>query len=126
MAKRPGIRWLDDPEAKDYTAARSFLSMVVAPRSLDDVINRLRVAPRQSWAAKDVLRAAELPALKPKASAEVAEKLKKIKAGKPLSPILVVGGLREILVVADGYHRASAACRVNEDSMVPGRLLWLG
>jgi hypothetical protein len=125
MANRPQVRWLDDPEDKDYAAAESFLSMLVAPASLADVIRRLRTAPLGRWAAKDILRAAELPPLKPKQSAEVAEKLDKIKQSIPISPILAVGGLRERLVIADGYHRASAAYRIDEDSIVPGRLLWL-
>jgi hypothetical protein len=119
------IHWLPAPEDKDYTAAESFLSMLIAPASLAGVIERLRTAPLEQWAAKDILRAAGLPALKPKQSAEVAEKLKKIKRSTPISPILVVGGLRALLVIADGYHRISAAYRVNEDAIVPGRLLWL-
>src|ERR1017187_5733253 len=125
MANRPEVRWLGDPEDKDYAAAESFLSMLVAPASLADVIKRLRTAPLGHWAAKDILRAAELPPLKPKQSAEVAEKLDKIKHSIPISPTLAVGGLRERLVIADGYHRASAAYRIDEDSIVPGRLLWL-
>jgi hypothetical protein len=119
------IRWLDEPEEKDYVAAESFLSMVETPSSLAEIITALRTAPRGHWAAKDILRAAGLPRLKPKESAEVAEKLKKIKAGIPISPILLVGGIRNYLVIGDGYHRASAACGVNEDALVPGRLLWL-
>jgi hypothetical protein len=125
MASPTTIRWLDDPEDKDYTAAESYLSMLVSPSSLPDLIMRLRGAPMGHWAAKDILRAAGLPALNPKESAEVTEKLEKIKHSTPISPILVVGGLRESLVIADGYHRASAAHRVDEDSIVPGRLLWL-
>ena len=50
---------------------------------------------------------------------------KKIKEGVPISPILLVGGIRDYLVIGDGYHRASAACWVDEDALVPGRLLWL-
>jgi len=118
------IRWLDEPEEKDYLAAQSFLSMVLAPSSLPEIIAGLRAAPLGRWAAKDILRAAGLPPLRPKQSAEVAEKLKKIKAGIPISPILIVGGIREYLVIGDGYHRASAAYRVDEDALVPGRLLW--
>jgi AAA+ ATPase superfamily predicted ATPase len=124
MASTSKIRWLDEPEEKDYLAAESFLSMVVAPSSLARIIASLRTAPRGHWAAKDILRAAGLPPLKPKQSTEVAEKLKKIKDGVPISPILLVGGIREYLVIGDGYHRASAACRVDEDALVPGRLLW--
>jgi hypothetical protein len=118
------IRWLDEPEEKDYLAARSFLSMVLAPSSLSETIAALRHAPLGHWAAKDLLRAAGLPPLKPKQSAEVAEKLKKIKDGIPISPVLLVGGVRDYLAIGDGYHRTSAAYRVNQDALVPGRLLW--
>jgi hypothetical protein len=124
MANPPKIRWLEEPEEKDYLAAHSFLSMVLEPSSLEQTITALRLAPLGHWAAKDMLRAAALPPLKPKQSAEVAEKLKKIKDGVPISPVLLVGGIREYLVIGDGYHRASAAYRVDEDAQVPGRLLW--
>jgi hypothetical protein len=120
----PRIRWLEEPEEKDYLAAESFLSMVIAPSSLSETIAALRTAPLGHWAAKDLLRAAGLPPLKPKQSAEVAEKLKKIKNDIPISPVLLVGGIRDYLVIGDGYHRVSAAYRVNEDAQVPGRLLW--
>ncbi len=126
MPGKPKIRWLDEPEEKDYLAAHSFLSMVIGPSSLAQAIADLRIAPLGHWAAKDMLRAAGLPPLKPKQSAEVAEKLQKIKDGIPISPVLLVGGIREYLVIGDGYHRASAAYRVDEDSQVPSRLLWFG
>jgi hypothetical protein len=120
----PRIRWLEEPEEKDYLAAESFLSMVLAPSALPETITALRTAPLGHWAAKDLLRAAGLPPLKAKQSAEVAEKLKKIKNDIPISPVLLIGGIRDYLVIGDGYHRASAAYRVDEDAQVPGRLLW--
>ena len=55
----------------------------------------------------------------------MAEKLAKVKDGTPISPVLLVAGLRDYLVIADGYHRASAAYRVDQAALVPGRLLWL-
>jgi hypothetical protein len=124
MASTQRIRWLEEPEEKDYLAADSFLSMVIAPSALSETIAALRTAPLHHWAAKDLLRAAGLPPLKPKQSAEVTEKLKKIKNGIPISPVLLIGGIRDYLVIGDGYHRASAAYRVDEDAQVPGRLLW--
>jgi hypothetical protein len=124
MAKLKSIKWLDEPEEKDYLAARSFLSMVIVPEQLDETIEALHRAPEGHWAAKDLLRAAGLPALRAKQSAEVAEKLGKIKDGIAISPVLLVAGIRELLVIADGYHRVSAAHRVDEDARVPGRLLW--
>ncbi len=57
------------PEEKDYLAAHSFLSMVLAPSTLSQTIAALSTAPLGHWAAKDLLRAAELPPLKPKQSA---------------------------------------------------------
>lgn len=124
MANTSRIRWLEEPEEKDYLAAESFLGMVLAPSALSETITALRTAPLGHWAAKDLLRAAGLPPLKPKQSAEVAEKLKKIENGIPISPVLLIGGIRDYLVIGDGYHRASAAYRVDEDAQVPGRLLW--
>jgi hypothetical protein len=124
MAKTTSIRWLGEPEEKDYLAANSFLSMLLASPPLGETVEALRTAPKGRWAAKDILRAAGLPALRRKDSNEVSEKLAKIKAGVPISPILLIGGIRDYLVIADGYHRASAAHRVDEDALVPGRLLW--
>jgi hypothetical protein len=124
MATARSIAWLDEPEDKDYRAAHSFLSMVLEPDELDRKVAALRRAPMSDWAAKDILRAAGLPVLRPKQSTEVAEKLAKIKGGVPISPVLLVAGIRDWLVIADGYHRISAAHRVNEDARVPGRLLW--
>ena len=124
-AASASVHWLPDPEDKDYAAAESFLSLLLGPEVLADVVQRLRTAPVGHWAAKDILRAAGLAPLKPKQSSEVAEKLNKIKNSVPISPILAIGGLRENPVIADGYHRVSAAYRVDEDTLVPGRLLWL-
>src|ERR1019366_6455748 len=77
VSSTPSIRWLDEPEAKDYLAAESFLRMVLAPSSLGETVVALHAAPLGRWTAKDILRAAGLPPLRPKQIAEVAEKLKK-------------------------------------------------
>lgn len=126
MADPPKVRWLDEPEEKDYAAARSYLSLLVAPAELDPLIERLRTAPAGRWRAKDILRAAQLPLLTPKQSEEVAEKLAKIRTKQALSPILLVV-LRacEVAQIADGYHRTCAAWLAHEDSLVPGRILFL-
>jgi hypothetical protein len=122
-AKPTKVAWLKEPEDKDYAAARSYLSLLVAPGELDAVTAALPDAPMGSWRAKDILRAAHLPLLTKHDSTEVAEKLAHIKARLPLSPILLVV-LRDevVLQIADGYHRTCAAYLVNEDSVVPGRL----
>jgi hypothetical protein len=120
MTKEP--KWLDEPEEKDYTAAESYLSLLLAPDQLRAAVALLREAPEGRWRAKDILRAAELPLLKRKQSTEVAEKLEHISTGTPISPILLIHDGRGRLEIADGYHRTCAACLVNEDTQVPARL----
>ena len=125
MADTRKIRWLDEAEEKDYVAAQSYLSLLVAPDQLAGLIERLRSAPSGSWRAKDILRAARLPLLGVKQSEEVAEKLAKIAVKAALSPILLVVLPAEgALQIADGYHRSCAACLTHEDALVPGRILF--
>jgi hypothetical protein len=124
VVDQPKVRWLDEPEDKDYAAAHSYLSLLVAPAELDPLIERLRSAPAGRWRAKDILRAAHLPLLHAKESGEVAEKLAKARAKQPLSPILLVVVRADVVVqIADGYHRTCAAYLVHEDALVPGRIL---
>jgi len=119
------VRWLDEPEEKDYAAARSYLSLLVAPGDLDGLIARLRSATSGTWRAKDILRAARLPLLDAKRSEEVAEKLAKIAAKEAISPILMVVLRPEVTAqIADGYHRTCAAFITHEDALVPGRILF--
>ena len=126
MAKPLKVRWLDDAEEKDYAAARSYLSLLVPGGELDRLIERLKHAPSGSWRAKDILRATRLPLLRDKQSEEVAEKLAKIGANERLSPILVVILRPDVVAqLADGYHRTCAAYLAHEDTLVPGRILFV-
>jgi hypothetical protein len=120
MAKNP--KWLSEPQEKDYAAADSYLSLLLAPDQLRETVALLRQAPSGAWRAKDILRAAGLPLLKRKQSNEVAEKLEHMAAGTPISPILLIHDGRGRLEIADGYHRVCAAYLVNEDTEVPGCL----
>lgn len=126
MADVLKVRWLDEPEEKDYAAAQSYLSLLVPPSGLEPLISRLRNAATGRWRAKDILRAAHLPLLGTKQSEEVAEKLAKIRAKEELSPILLVVLRADVVLqIADGYHRTCAAFLAHEDSLVPGRILFL-
>lgn len=116
------VKWLGEPEEKDYAAAHSYLSLLLGPEELREAVALLRQAPEGEWRAKDILRAAGLPLLKAKQSGEVAEKLKHIASGTPISPILLIHDGHGRPVIADGYHRACAAYIVDEDARVPGRL----
>ncbi|MGH2849139.1 MAG: hypothetical protein ACRDLP_00815 [Solirubrobacteraceae bacterium] len=126
MADRARVRWLDEPEDKDYAAARSYLSLLVPESALDPLIVKLRIATTGSWRAKDILRATGLPLLRAKDSLEVADKLAKIAAKEPISPILLVVLRPDVRTqIADGYHRICAAFLTHEDALVPGRILFL-
>jgi hypothetical protein len=120
------VKWLDEPEDKDYAAAKSYLSLLVPDDDLEPLIERLRIATSGRWRAKDILRAAHLPLLTAKQSEEVAEKLAKVRAKEALSPILLVVLRADVVAqIADGYHRTCAAFLAHEDSLVPGRILFL-
>jgi hypothetical protein len=126
VADKTRVRWLDEPEEKDYAAARSYLSLLVPESALDPLIAQLRTATSGSWRAKDILRATGLPLLRAKDSLEVAEKLARVGAKEPLSPILLVVLRPEVLTqIADGYHRTCAAYLTHEDTLVPGRILFV-
>jgi hypothetical protein len=126
VAKPPKVKWLDEAEEKDYAAARSYLSLLVPGADLDRLIDRLKKAPSGSWRAKDILRATSLPLLGVKQSEEVAEKLAKIRTGERLSPILIVILRPDVVAqIADGYHRTCAAYLAHEDTLVPGRILFV-
>lgn len=69
--------------------------------------------------AKDILRASGLPLL-PVDNFHVAGDLDKIRADKPMSPVLLVAGHHGLpLVIADGYHRVCAAYHHDENAMIP-------
>jgi len=117
--------WRDTPEEHDYPAARDYLTLVTADREARALVTRLKKAKLVRREAKDILRAAGL-AILPRDNPHVARDLKKIRAGQPLSPVLLVRGdfRRGIpLTVADGYHRVCASWYVDENASIPCRLV---
>ncbi|MFI5068495.1 MAG: hypothetical protein ACHP9Z_31565 [Streptosporangiales bacterium] len=113
--------WKDEPEAQDFPAAESYLSLLIGPAAAAKLVKALRTKQTlQHYAAKDILRAAGLPLLAP-GDSEVAADLGKVKAGKKLSPVLLVEGIP--LWVADGYHRVCASYHLNEKTPVPCRMV---
>ena len=74
------VKWLDEPEAHDYDAAASYLSMLAEAGAIDSVVTALRSAQQSDFAAKDILRAARLPML-PENNAHVKSDLAKISDG---------------------------------------------
>ena len=78
-----------------------------AGRIVDDLKNGKLV----TFKAKDILRAAQLPP-QPQDNAHVMAALKLINNGIPLTPVYLLRGKLKSgtpVVIADGYHRISAA-----------------
>jgi hypothetical protein len=87
-----GEHWKEEPEAQDFPAAESYLSLLIGPAAAAKLAKALRKEQTlHHYAAKDILRAAGLPLLAPDDS-EVAADLDKVKAGKKLSPVLLIQG----------------------------------
>ncbi|MGI8803758.1 MAG: hypothetical protein ACR2KV_16605 [Solirubrobacteraceae bacterium] len=115
----PAVTWLPMPEAHDYRAAEDYLRLVLDPEHADRAAHELRhVKHTRVWKAKDILRAAGLEPL-PADNEGVAAKLAKIRAGRPLAPVLLVEREDGPLILADGYHRVSAAHLQDESTEVP-------
>ena len=118
---------MDEPEDHDYPAAADYLDLVLEPAEIAPIIASLQVAPLTRKKAKDLLRASELPILD-EANTHVRKDLDKVKSGKKLSPVLLVRGrLRDgvALTIADGYHRVCASYQLDEDALIPCKIVSL-
>ena len=112
------IRWLDEPEAKDYPAAQSYLSLVYPPQEAEALVSRLKAAPVGEFKAKDIFRASGLSLLGV-SNSHVDKDREKIRCGKAVSPLLLVrDGLHGKVIVADGYHRMCAIYGFDEDAWI--------
>lgn len=116
MSAKVKVRWLDAPETKNFQAAHDYLSLCYSTDVVRVLMERLANATVEDRRANDLLRASDLELL-PADDESVARDLEKIKAGKPLPPILgvVVAGK---LSIADGYHRVCACYHHDEDTKV--------
>lgn len=125
MAKRPV--WADKPADKDYVAAANYLSLLVDTDTADKVVDALKTANGHTFFAKDIFRASGYPLL-PKSNKHVRDDLKKIKRGVAMAPVLLVrGGAKQSLVIADGYHRCCAVYHASEDDHIDARITtWTG
>ena len=117
------IEWLKKPEATNYPAAQSYLGLVFEPAKVKQLVQRLRRARLSRFKAKDIFRASGLSLLG--VSNEHVEKdRKKIRAGKALSPILLVrDAAHGKVVIADGYHRLCAVYSFDEDAEIPCQIV---
>jgi hypothetical protein len=113
--------WKEEPEAQDFPAAESYLSLLMDPADATKLVKSLRKGDKLAhYKAKDILRASRLPLLG-EDNKHVASDLQKVAEGKKLSPVLLVRG--EPLLVADGYHRVCASYHLDENTDIPGRIV---
>lgn len=121
MAKKLEIKWWAEPEAHDYPAAQSYLSLLYEERTAGAFVRKLKRAGRSEFKAKDIFRAAGLPLLGSNNSHVIKDR-KNIGAGKRLSPLLLVRAEGKVLI-ADGYHRLCAVYSFEEDALIPCKIV---
>ena len=86
MKKKNAIAWLEKPQAKDYPAAATYLSLFYEEARAASCVRKLRGAKTREYRAVDLFRASGLKM----DNAHLKEDRKKIRAGKKLSPLLLV------------------------------------
>jgi len=122
MAKEIKIKWLRKPEDHDYTAARSYLSLLYDEPVSSWHVDKLKRAPVSKYQAKDIFRASDLSLLGV-SNFHVKIDRKKIKSGKALSPLLLIRdpGNGKV-IIADGYHRLCAVYSYDENAVIPCKI----
>ena len=123
MGEQTAIQWLPEPEDHDYPAAESYLSIIYDEKTTAAFVAKLKKAPVSKFKAKDIFRASSLSLLGV-SNSHVDKDRKKIHDGKKLSPLLLVreSGPGKV-VIADGYHRLCAVYSIDEDAMIPCKIV---
>jgi hypothetical protein len=123
MKRKFVIAWLAEPEAHNYPAALSYLSLILDPKTAGKYVRRLRSAPVTQFKSKDIFRASGLSLLG--VSNHFVEKdREKILAGKELSPILLVRDAANVrVIVADGYHRLCSVYSFDPEAPIPCKIV---
>ncbi|MGZ5584491.1 MAG: hypothetical protein ACXWF2_15425 [Usitatibacter sp.] len=117
------IAWLEQPEEHDYPAAESYLTLVFEEREAAARVLALKRAAVRTFKAKDIFRASGLSLLGV-SNSHVEKDLKKIRSGVKLSPLLLVRhSAAPTVIVADGYHRLCAVYGLDEDAVIPCKIV---
>ncbi len=123
MGEATEIKWLPEPEDKDYPAAQSFLGLLHSETETIGLVKKLKDARISQFKAKDTFRASGLSLLGV-SNSHVDKDQKKIKEGKALPPLLLVRDPQNgRVVIADGYHRLCAVYSFDEDALVPCKIV---
>jgi hypothetical protein len=113
--------WKDEPEEQDFPAAFNYLSLLIDPREAKKIAKVMKRRSRlEHFMANVILRASGLSLLAAD-DHEVVKDLHKVKSGEKFSPVLLVRNTP--LWVADGYHRICASYHLNEDEVIPCRIV---
>jgi hypothetical protein len=117
------IAWLSDVEAHDYPAAESYLGLLYNEEQVAKMISQLKRAPLVYFKAKDIFRASRLSLLGV-SNSHVEKDWEKIRKGQSLSPLLLVRNeANGKVVIADGYHRLCAVYGIDEDALIPCKII---
>lgn len=123
MAKKTEINWLSEPEAHNYPAALSYLSLIYDEQTAIGYVDNLKQAKISEFKAKDIFRASNLSLLGI-SNTQVKKNQRKIQSGDQLSPILLVrDSVNGKVIVADGYHRLCAIYTYDEDAVIPCKIV---
>jgi hypothetical protein len=123
MNNQSDIKWLTDPEDKNYPAAASYLNLIYDEATVKALVKKLKKTSIVQFKAKDIFRASGLSLLGI-SNTHVEKDRKKIKDGKELSPILLVRDENnKKVVIADGYHRMCAVYSFSEDANIPCKIV---
>lgn len=123
MMKKIEIRWLSQPEERDYPAALSYLRLLYDEHVAATHVNELKRAPIVEFKAKDIFRASGLSLLGI-SNAHAKKDQQKIQSGQPLSPLLLIrDAAHGKTTVADGYHRLCAVYSYDEDAIIPCKIV---
>ena len=86
-------------------------------------MDALRRAPVTKFKAKDIFRASGLSLLGI-SNSHVEKDRQKIQAGKELSPLLLIrDSVNGRVIIADGYHRLCAIYSLDEDALIPCKIV---
>jgi hypothetical protein len=121
--KPKGILWLPDVEAHDYAAGKSYLSLLFKESRASELMTRLKGTKVVQFKAKDIFRASQLTLLGA-SNSHVEKDRVRIRAGKGLSPLLLVRNeLIGRVTIADGYHRLCAVYEFDEDAWIDCKII---
>jgi hypothetical protein len=117
------ILWRKQPAEHNYPAAESYLTLLYRPGKAARLVAELRKARVVEFKAKDIFRASRLSLLGI-SNSHVENDRRKIRMRCEISPILLVRDDEHgWVIIADGYHRLCAVYRVDEDAMIPCKIV---